>query len=173
LVTYFLNLIKGSAQRELDSFFSVIYPDDSLSQQITKSALSQARKKLSPKVFMDLNQLVVDTFYGDTKTTSRWKGFRLCAVDGSQFRLPNVTNIVEAFGVHKGKESQKSEQQTGHPSQRKNRPNKFIDVIHASKNWFFWVKYRQYVRKYEENPNHQEKHSCVILSNTLIYLSLC
>jgi len=108
LVTYFLNLIKGSAQRELDSFFSVIYPDDSLSQQITKSALSQARKKLSPKVFMDLNQLVVDTFYGDTKTTSRWKGFRLCAVDGSQFRLPNVTNIVEAFGVHKGKESQKS-----------------------------------------------------------------
>ena len=40
--------------------------------------------------------------------TSKWKGFRLCAVDGSQFRLPNVTNIVEAFGVHKGKESQKS-----------------------------------------------------------------
>ena len=36
-----------------------------------------------------------------------WKGFRLCAIDGSQLRMPNEPKIIEAFGVHPGKENQK------------------------------------------------------------------
>ena len=36
-----------------------------------------------------------------------WHGFRLCAIDGSQLRVPDEPEIVEAFGVNPGKENQK------------------------------------------------------------------
>lgn len=35
-----------------------------------------------------------------------WKGFRLCAIDGTVIRLPNEPDIVEHFGVQKGKTNQ-------------------------------------------------------------------
>ena len=35
-----------------------------------------------------------------------WKGFRLCAIDGTSIRLPNEPNITEHFGVQKGKPNQ-------------------------------------------------------------------
>ncbi|VAW57768.1 hypothetical protein MNBD_GAMMA07-2373 [hydrothermal vent metagenome] len=35
-----------------------------------------------------------------------WKGFRLCAIDGSFARLPHEPNIIDAFGVQKGKPNQ-------------------------------------------------------------------
>jgi len=38
----------------------------------------------------------------------KWKHCRLCAIDGSQLRLPDEANIINLFGVHKGRESQKS-----------------------------------------------------------------
>lgn len=38
LVTYFLNLTKGSYQQELDNFFAVLNPDHPPSRVVTKSA---------------------------------------------------------------------------------------------------------------------------------------
>ncbi len=35
-----------------------------------------------------------------------WKGFRLCAIDGTSIRLPNETDITEHFGVQKGRGDQ-------------------------------------------------------------------
>ena len=43
LITYFLNLTKGSYQQELDNFFNVANPDNPPAQVVTKSALSQGR----------------------------------------------------------------------------------------------------------------------------------
>jgi len=74
---------------------------------VTKSALTQARKNLSHHAFIDLNHQIVDTYYADHPALKTWKGFRLCAIDGSQFRLPNEPDIVEAFGVNPGRENQK------------------------------------------------------------------
>ena len=35
-----------------------------------------------------------------------WKGFRLCAIDGTSIRLPNEADITEHFGVQKGRGDQ-------------------------------------------------------------------
>ncbi len=36
-----------------------------------------------------------------------WRGYRLCAIDGSQIRVPDEPDIVDTFGVNPGKENQK------------------------------------------------------------------
>ncbi len=74
---------------------------------VTKSALSQARKQLSYMAFIDLNQQAVEAYYATHPEFKTWHGFRLCAIDGSQFRVPNEPNIVNAFGVNPGKDNQK------------------------------------------------------------------
>jgi hypothetical protein len=57
--------------------------------------------------FIDLNQQAVEAYYATHPEFKTWHGFRLCAIDGSQFRVPNEPNIVNAFGVNPGKDNQK------------------------------------------------------------------
>lgn len=74
---------------------------------VSKSALTQARKNLAYTAFTDLNRRVVDAYYLDHSEIKRWKGLRLCAIDGSQLRLPRIPEIIREFGVNGGKESQR------------------------------------------------------------------
>ncbi len=104
---FFLNLRKGSNQQELDNILKLINGQDFASHTVTKAAFSHARKKLSHTSFIDLNYQIVDEFY-QNKFFKKWHGHRLCAIDGSQFRLPNEPDIVNAFGLHKGKKDNKS-----------------------------------------------------------------
>ncbi len=76
-------------------------------QMVTKSALTQARKNLSHTTFTDLNNRVVNAYYRECAELKVWNGHRLCAIDGSQIRLPDETDIVKEFGVNPGKKSQK------------------------------------------------------------------
>lgn len=85
----------------------MLNPSHLPTQVVTKSALTQARKHVSHTTFIDLNHRVVNAYYTDHPELKTWKEFRLCAIDGSQLRLPNEPDIVEAFGVNPGKESQK------------------------------------------------------------------
>jgi hypothetical protein len=73
---------------------------------VTKSAFFQARKQLSYKAFIELNRQIIDTTYKSYDHLKTWRGFRLCAVDGSSIRLPNTPDIAERFGVHKGRKEQ-------------------------------------------------------------------
>lgn len=107
MITYFLNLTKGSYQQELDNFFSILDPDTPKTQVVTKSALTQARKQLSYTAFIDLNQQAVKAFYETSTEIKTWHGYRLCGIDGSQLRMPNEPDIIEAFGVNPGKDNQK------------------------------------------------------------------
>lgn len=102
-----MNLTKGSYQQELDNFFSTLDPDTPKTQIVTKSALTQARKQLSYTAFIDLNQQAVKAFYETSTKIKTWHGYRLCGIDGSQLRMPNEPDIVEAFGVNPGKDNQK------------------------------------------------------------------
>jgi len=96
LVSFLLNLRKGSNQDELDRFFEVLWGQP-LAESVSKSALTQARAKLSESAFEELNRLLVNNA-ARALPMRRWHGFRLLAVDGSIFLLPNVPAIVEAFG---------------------------------------------------------------------------
>ena len=93
LTVFIINFVKKSSQLELYNFadfFGV--------SSVTKQAFSSARKKLSPKVFILLNQKLLEEFYSDNIIIT-FKGLRLLAVDGSTLRLPNDSKLRNEYGL--------------------------------------------------------------------------
>ncbi len=106
LILYLLNLRKHSNQVELDQFFKAINQEKIASQVITKSAFFQSRKQVSYTAFVALNQSLIHEVYKPSNNLKTWKGFRLCAIDGTSIRLPNNPDITKHFGIQKGREGQ-------------------------------------------------------------------
>ncbi len=96
VVGFLLNMLTKSLQIELERFLAVL-KGHSCSVSVTQQAFGKARKKLSEKTFMRLDERLVDEFYTDN-TYSTWKGYRLMGIDGSTVQLPMTPEIVEAFG---------------------------------------------------------------------------
>lgn len=90
--------IKG-LQSELDDFFGRLVNRATFLRSVSKSACSQARKKLLPSAFSALNKLLLE-HWDRAVVVRRWHGFRLLAGDSTTLRLPNAPEIVEEFGVH-------------------------------------------------------------------------
>ena len=72
-----------------------ILPDG---KSVTGSAFTQARYKVKPEVFEDLNKLVAKTYHISSK--KQWKGHCLLAGDGSTLNLPSSKDIETYFGVY-------------------------------------------------------------------------
>lgn len=98
VVTFLLNLVKRALQDELDEFFKLLNGKEVAVRTVTKSAFTQARKKLKYEAFVELNQAQVAHFY-DHFEPHTWHGFRLLAVDGSTSELPNTPEIIGHFGA--------------------------------------------------------------------------
>jgi hypothetical protein len=90
----------SSLQRELNRFYAKIMDKDFSIRQVTKGALSQARAKLKPEAFLDLNKEGCRTFYKHAPYL-QWGNHRLLAGDGSVLILPNHPTTREEFGVYK------------------------------------------------------------------------
>ena len=97
---------KHSNQVELDQFFTALHDKSEATQHVTKSAFFQARKQLSPTAFIELNRQLINTIYHTPQHYQTWKGFRLCAIDGTTIRLPDEADITQYFGALKGKANQ-------------------------------------------------------------------
>jgi hypothetical protein len=65
---------------------------------VTKSALSQARKKLKASVFEALNLRLLGSLAAHAPEP-RWRGLRLVAADSTTLRLPNWLENQQEFGV--------------------------------------------------------------------------
>mgnify|MGYP001225467968 CR=1 FL=1 len=89
----------SSIQRDLDRFYKSVNNSDFNILEVTKSAFSQARKKLNPWAFKRLNEVVVKSFYENNEVYT-WSGMRVMAVDGTRLVLPNHPSVKEEFGVH-------------------------------------------------------------------------
>lgn len=90
----------SSLQRELNRFYAKILDKDFSIQEVTKGALSQARAKLKPEAFLELNKEGCRSFYEDAPYLE-WNHHRVLAVDGSSLLLPDHDSTREEFGVHK------------------------------------------------------------------------
>lgn len=66
---------------------------------MSKSAFSQARKKLNAAVFISLNRLVLSFFEQYAPIKKSWKGYYPVAIDGSGLTLPNTDSIKDYFGT--------------------------------------------------------------------------
>ncbi|MFW5440757.1 MAG: IS4 family transposase [Methylophilaceae bacterium] len=97
LVSFCMNMVKGALQSELNRFFQAKDGHSTMRQIITASAFSKARKKLSELVFVDLNKCVNDVFYQNVKI-QKWHGYRILAVDGSRYQLPNTDEVHALYG---------------------------------------------------------------------------
>jgi len=69
----------------------------------TKSAYTQARTKISPSLFIELNRQIVEEYYKDRSKVKLFRGMRVLAVDGSTLQLPNIEPILPKKGDDKEK----------------------------------------------------------------------
>jgi hypothetical protein len=83
----------------LDDFFGRLANQSTLLRAVSKSAFSQARKKLNPSAFRALNAMLLAQWEKQVNVP-RWHGFRLLAGDATTLRLPNLPEIIDEFGVH-------------------------------------------------------------------------
>jgi hypothetical protein len=88
-----------SLQRELNHFFSIVRGKAYDIHEVTAGALSQARAKLKPEAFIEMNQAVIPDFYKYAPYVI-WKRHRLLAVDGSTLNLPAHSSVEKEFGVN-------------------------------------------------------------------------
>ena len=94
MVALHINLLKRSLSVELESFFSHIS-----SATVTKSAFCQQRRKLKPVFFQDWNDILISSYYRNTRRQERrWRGFRIFAIDGTKLSLPNTRALRQHFG---------------------------------------------------------------------------
>lgn len=100
-----MNMIKGALQSELDAFFNLLNQDGSV--QVTKAAYCKARQKFEFTAFQALNHEVINLVYSHSPTP-RWHGLRVCAVDGSTLKLPDVPALAEEFGLHDKNQKRRS-----------------------------------------------------------------
>ncbi len=89
----------SALQRELNSFFSKVQGLDYNIQSVTKGALTQARAKLKPEAFIELNQLGIKEFY-EGAPYHVWKTHRILAIDGSTVNLPSHKSTFKEFGKY-------------------------------------------------------------------------
>ena len=101
LVLFLLGNLKSSYNRELDRFFHQINGGIISCSDITKPAVSTARRHLDPNVFRELNSQLINVFEQEA-TLETWHGFRPLAIDGTTLRLPKEDAIREHFGVRSG-----------------------------------------------------------------------
>ena len=111
VVLMLVNMMKRALQDELDEFFKLFHQEKVASRHVSKSAFSQARKKLKASAFVELNQEQVGYFYAHFAPT-RWQGYRLTAIDGTLLDVPNNSATRAEFGVwgsrHKGEGTPKA-----------------------------------------------------------------
>lgn len=87
---------KGGLQTLLDDFFSTL--NGTLERVVTKSALSQARRKLKASAFTALNECLLSS-RSNRLPEPLWNGFRLVAGDSTTLRVPPNGENQDKFGV--------------------------------------------------------------------------
>ena len=104
LILFMLNMVNNTMQKELNNFLKNVKQKPI---KYGKSAMSKARVKISPALFVDLNQELLKDIYEDKEEIKLYKGFRVIGIDGSTLELPNMDilkdkqqskNIKEIYG---------------------------------------------------------------------------
>ena len=93
-----MSFTRPSVQTELDRFFKAISKSPDSFQSISKSAFTQARKKLKPEAFVELTKLNLAYFDQNAPFKKDWKQKRVVAIDGSLLNLPASDELKDDFG---------------------------------------------------------------------------
>lgn len=93
-----MGFTRPSVQTELDRFYKALATSSDSFESISKSAFTQARKKLKPEAFIELAQSQLSYFTEHAPYKKDWKGHRIVAIDGSMLSLPSSDELSTSFG---------------------------------------------------------------------------
>ena len=96
LITFITNFLSKSLQAELDHYFKQTGNESRISQQ----AFSKARQKIKPEAFKHLFETTVRGMMDDSQMT-RFKGYRVFAIDGTELYLEPTKELVARYGQKK------------------------------------------------------------------------
>ncbi len=97
-----LNLARRTTHIEWDQFRERLWPDQADDTTYTKQSFSEARQKIRPEAFSELNTVFVNR-YDDDEEYRTFRGFRVCAIDGFSQQLPDSPQLRAEYGVATGK----------------------------------------------------------------------
>ena len=83
----------------MDRFFQSYNSKEISEQFASQSAFSQARLKIKPDAFAELDDYCIEHFYSNYHI-KKWNGFRLIAIDGSEVILPKTEETINEFGEY-------------------------------------------------------------------------
>ncbi|MCL5064904.1 MAG: hypothetical protein M1600_07515 [Firmicutes bacterium] len=104
VLSMILNLARRSTQIELDPFRERLWPHQADETTDTKPSFGEARQKIRPEAFTEWNTVFVNRYYDDEEYRT-FRGFRVCAIDGSSQQLPNSSQLRAEYGGATGKGS--------------------------------------------------------------------
>ena len=97
LVSLILSLSKKSAQLKLDLFFKDYNEYNKTNLSAVASSFFEARLKIKPEAFEELNSEFIDWFYEDNKTLKKFDKFNVFASDGAYFEIPADPKLKDFF----------------------------------------------------------------------------
>ena len=92
---YILSQRSCTSYIETIRFFTIMMKKDF--KTISSQAIGKQRMFINPNVFMDMYECFIDQLYGKFSGFSKFKGYLICACDGSIVDLPNVTLTRNEF----------------------------------------------------------------------------
>ena len=92
---FMLNLVKKTMQVELNDFCETVLQK---TYSVSKQAYSEARQKIDPKAFIELNDRINEVIYKECKEFKLWNGYRVSAIDGSVLEIPDTEMLRNEFG---------------------------------------------------------------------------
>lgn len=102
LTIFILSGTKKSLQSALFAFTSRFKFEN---RTYSKQAFSKARKKINPSAFFSIFKESVEMFYKDSDY-KRYRGYRVMAIDGTKYNLPNNAEMKEVYGYQKATNEQ-------------------------------------------------------------------
>ena len=90
---WYLIMQKGrTSSMELDEYLK--NKNGTYEISISKQAFSKQRQNLSPQIFIDIYKEYLEDFYQNyPKEVKKYKGYNICAIDGSHVEIPNTKEI--------------------------------------------------------------------------------
>jgi hypothetical protein len=100
-----IQLMKGSLSVELH-----IVMDNNNLEEVTKSAYTQSRYKISSEIYLKVNAILLESVYKPDETdmassslsVKRFLGYKIDAIDGTKVTLPNTEELRKHFGTQSG-----------------------------------------------------------------------
>lgn len=98
---WYLIMQKGrTTSMELDEYLK--NKNGTYEISISKQAFSKQRKNLKSQIFIDIyKDYLIDFYHNYPEEINRFKGYNVCAIDGSLFEIPNTKELREEYKTQK------------------------------------------------------------------------